>query len=255
MTTVDFWAWYPVEIGTIFFVGVGASIVAAVSVVSYRVWRTVSVWIDRRMRDSTRQMEIAMRAEAGSADAEITGNRRVGHCCIRLAFLACCVCAKRAAERAKRDVCEPCVRGCCPKSQSAGKNWSSPFDEQQQMGASLLESEALGSGACAGGAGGGGMERGSAALGVANSRTGVISARRGTAAYGASQRGAPVNVSVERANGFDDGADHLRDAVESCEAITTTGLDDAALSEFIGSGGTPGRESSLVDFAGSGGGY
>ena len=56
MTTVDFWAWYPVEIGTIFFVGVGASIVAALVVVSYRVWRTVTVWVDKRMRDSTRQV-------------------------------------------------------------------------------------------------------------------------------------------------------------------------------------------------------
>lgn len=201
-------------------------------------------------------MKIAMSAEAGSADAEITGNRRVGHCCIRFAFLASCVWVKRAAERAKRDLFDPCVRGCCPKDQSAGhnQNWSSPFDEQQQMGASLLASDALGSGAREGGMGVDGRGGGSAALGVANSRTGIISASRGTAAYGASRRGAPVSVRADRANGFDDGADHLRVAVESCNAITTTGLDDAALSDFVGSGGTPGRDSSLLDFVGSGGG-
>ena len=133
MTTVDFWAWYPVEIGNIFFIGVGASIVLALTVVSFRVWRVVTIWIDRRMRLSTEQMAAAAQAELGTSDAEITCNRRVGHCFIRLSFIGCCVWAKRAAEWVRGSVLEPCFAGCCPSESKQGQNWSSPFDEQQQV--------------------------------------------------------------------------------------------------------------------------
>jgi hypothetical protein len=93
-----------------------------------------------------------------------------------------------------------------------------------QLGASLLARDELAS----------------TALGVADRRTGIISGAS------SSTRSAPLAMSVEGATSFDDGADHLREAVENCDVITTSGLDDSDLSAFVGSGGTPGRTTSPV---------